>query len=1516
MRKIYAGLFTILISLLAQQAAAQVTVSGGSTAAGNYTTLAQAITALNGAGAPSGPVTVNVTAGHTETSDIPEITFSGTQAAPIVIQKSGTGANPVITRQTPGTIASSTTLGSHGDAIISISGGDYITFDGIDLQTGAGFTTVGLIEYGYYLKKASGTDACKNVTIRNCTITLDKAAVFSFGIHVSNNTGTTTGVTVTSVGGRSENIFLLKNTISNSYGGIQVRGFNAASPYDFYDQNITVGDLTTGGNTITNFGGAANTGYGIYGIYQNNLKISYNTINGGTGTTTNVYGIFTSTGTTSSVDINHNNVTVQHASTTSSLFAINNAMGGSGTSNTVNINDNTVSNCQLTAATSAQFYAIYNTASAFNVNMFNNTVHSNSKGGTGTAFLVYNTSTGASGFANLYNNTVRNNANTGAATMWGVYSNPVSTSTSNVYGNVVHSNTVANSNLYGVAHATSGTGNIYRNKVYGLTATGTSGVVYGLYQVSGATTNWYNNIAGDLFTPDATGTAALAGMHVSGGTTVNISFNTIRLAAVSASATTFGSSALYVASATPSVTSRNNILINTSTASGGTGWLAAAFRYSAAPSTTSYTTASNNNLLFAGTPSANNVIYVEGTTTPANAQQTLAAYKTYISSRDQGSVTEDPSFLSTTGADPNYLHINPAVPTRIESGGVPVAGITTDFDGNPRNASTPDIGADEFTGTAIDEVGPNISATALDNVCTGGNRQITATITDPSGVPTSGQGLPVLYFKINRTGTYAASQATSIGSNQFQFNVGTGANPGDSVFYYIVAQDAASTPNVSVFPSSGASGLTANPPSASTPPTSPLVYAVFAGYTGTNFTVGSGGNYATLTEAITDYNRRCLTGVVTYEITGNIGAGETFPIVIRQNPSTSSANRLVIKPAAGVSATITGAVASGALIVLSGADFVTIDGSNNGTASRNLSVVNTSTTSPTAIALVSLGEGAGATNNIIRNLDISTAGTSSNYGISIGGATPGTAGADNDNNTIQNNNITVASFGIYAVGTAATSTGGNDNLVITGNTTLTTTSTAGTATGIRVGNGLNGTVAQNVVSVSTTGSGAPVGISVETGFLSAVISRNNVGPVTTTATGGYGGRGITIGTGSANSNVTVVNNMVHGVNGSNYFTFNNSSSMGIGVGVVGNSTSTVAVTTGNVNIWFNSVNLYGTYSYTPATLTNVVVTAALYVATGATTLDVRNNIFADTLRNTSATATSKNYALFVAGTNAAFSQINYNDYYVFGSQGVLASVNGVDATTPDALRTATGGDLNSLTVEPQFVSNTDLHLNGNNLNNTGQAIASVPVDFDGQSRIGSTPDIGADEYPQVALPVTLTSITAVQRNSGVQVDWTFSQEINMDRYEVEHSATGNQFRSIGTVASRGNSANEVRYTLLDATPVNGANYYRVKMFDKNGQITYTRIVRVNIGSGKPAVSVYPNPVVGDLISLQLDNLEQGNYNIRLMNSAGQVVAQKQLNHAGGSASESLMLNGNVPAGIYQLNITAEGFNMTKQVLRK
>jgi len=780
----------------------------------NFASFTDAFNALNCA---TGKIVFNVSAGQTFTENPPPLEASGTVTDSIIFRKFGSGANPVIVPASAGTLASSATIGTNGDAILTINGGDYITFDGIDLRTNPGFSSGNdAYEYGYYLKKKSGTDACKNVSIKNAVITLNKA-IQSFGIHISNNSGTTSAITVTSTDGCSENIKVSGNTILNSYGGILAKGYAASSPYDLYDQNIEIG--VGNGNGILDFGGGATAAYGIYTIYQNNIKISNNNITSApTGQTTTLYGIFTSTATNASGDINDNRVTVTGGGTTAIVYAISSNMGATGTSNRIRIFNNNISNCSYPTATSGSLYLLDIGATAFNMEVYGNSITNNKHTPTTTgAMYCLNQSSAVINQIKIYNNTISNNkketGTTGAVYL--LYNiSAAATATNEIYDNVLSgfANTGTTGILYGMYISGGLENRIFRNKIYGLTNTATTGSAYGITLVSGVDNRVYNNFISDINTPTTSSTTEpIRAINIS-STTANstqaISYNTIFLKATS-SGTNFSTTGIYHTTSATATTSvlelNNNIIVNISGAS-GTGYSSVLRRSSA---TLTNFGSSNNNLYYADN-GANHVLFYDGT----NSDLNLVAYQARVAPKESASVTENPSFVNVTSV-PYDLHINPAIATRAESGAVPIAGIVQDIDAEIRSTSLPDIGADEFVGTAIDGVGPTIaySAEPASSICFG-TKAVSATIADASGVNIATGTKPRLWFKkLSENNMLAATNtAASNGwkwvepSNtaspfNFNFDFSLLTSPitgGDNIIYFVVAQDVNTTPNIGV----------------------------------------------------------------------------------------------------------------------------------------------------------------------------------------------------------------------------------------------------------------------------------------------------------------------------------------------------------------------------------------------------------------------------------------------------------------------------------------------------------------------------------------------------------------------------------------------------------------------------------------------------------------------------------------------------------------------------------------------
>ncbi|MBL0358976.1 MAG: T9SS type A sorting domain-containing protein [Chitinophagaceae bacterium] len=168
------------------------------------------------------------------------------------------------------------------------------------------------------------------------------------------------------------------------------------------------------------------------------------------------------------------------------------------------------------------------------------------------------------------------------------------------------------------------------------------------------------------------------------------------------------------------------------------------------------------------------------------------------------------------------------------------------------------------------------------------------------------------------------------------------------------------------------------------------------------------------------------------------------------------------------------------------------------------------------------------------------------------------------------------------------------------------------------------------------------------------------------------------------------------------------------------------------------------------------------------------------------------------------------------------------------------------------------------------------------------------------VPVSFISIKAAQTGNNIAVEWKVASQVNVVHYEIEKSANGRSFSNVGTI----NAGSGSTYNWLDENTVSGNNYYRIKSVDNNGQVKYSEVVKVNIGKGSGAITVSPNPVQSGYMNLQFNNQPAGEYAVRLINNAGQVVYNRTVQHTGGSASQSFALPSALVSGVYQLSVTA------------
>lgn len=175
-----------------------------------------------------------------------------------------------------------------------------------------------------------------------------------------------------------------------------------------------------------------------------------------------------------------------------------------------------------------------------------------------------------------------------------------------------------------------------------------------------------------------------------------------------------------------------------------------------------------------------------------------------------------------------------------------------------------------------------------------------------------------------------------------------------------------------------------------------------------------------------------------------------------------------------------------------------------------------------------------------------------------------------------------------------------------------------------------------------------------------------------------------------------------------------------------------------------------------------------------------------------------------------------------------------------------------------------------------------------------------------------SNIKAYEHQQGVQIDWAVSSEANIDKYLVERSANGTQFTVIGNVAAR-NLSSQASYNFYDATPLAGVNYYRIKSQGVDGRSTYSTIIRLNRDKSSGEFTVYPNPVVNRIVSIQSADLAKGHYYLKLCNAAGPEVYSTILMHNGGAINQTIQLPAGIKAGMYTIQLTGEG---TSRIMNK
>jgi hypothetical protein len=886
------------------------------------------------------------------------------------------------------------------------------------------------------------------------------------------------------------------------------------------------------------------------------------------------------------------------------------------------------------------------------------------------------------------------------------------------------------------------------------------------------------------------------------------------------------------------------------------------------------------------------------------------------------SVNIDPLFASSTNL---RIGLNTLMGL-----GTPISGIMDDIVDSLRS-NPPTIGAFE---NGADITGPEIAYSTLSNPKTLANRVLTdfATITDYSGINTTTSKPRLYYRKSTNANGFGNSPSTNNSSfngwkyaeamdtlSPFDFTIDYsrlfgGVSELDTIMYFVVAEDKSVNLNISGYPNSGFSAIRIDSiMSAPSIPSSYIIdYIPLAG----NYFVGAGQtapNYTTITAAVNALHLRGISAPVVFQLTNATYTtpAETFPITINEIVGTTDSNTITFKPAVGNRLTITGSIAGAGLFNINGTDHLIIDGSNNGTSSQDIYIRNTNTS---GYGIWFQGDlyNQGAQSSTLKNTIIKGGGNSNSYGIIIGGTTSvyswggsilggiGKGGVGHENLLIQNNTI-------YNCVDALVISGQSDaipvvGVKIVGNTIGTdTTSSPNTRNGIYMQFNLSTIIDKNIIknvkNVSSVNNAA--GINVKDYTHSCVISNNIIRGIYATNIIGMGAYGINLDAPGLFM-LVINNNAISDIITSNYSASPFTSRNAYGIRVAGVS---------ELRMFFNTVHLYGQ----PTIGSNLSSSAALFIE-NASGVDIRNNIFSNSM--TGKISGSKHYAFSLLNLPFSYS-FDYNDFIAISSHGVLMadSLTASDVTTLADLKIATSSNVNSVSIDPQFASNTNLTLGTSTLQGLGTPIldtlwlyptyiASFQRDILDSIR-NTPPTIGAYESSPVTVPVKLISFNASVEEQNVVLHWKTASEINNRGFEIERSTDGRSFEKIGFVkgADKSNALRKYNLTDANALATESVLYYRLKQLDFDGKYEYSAIVKVSREHrNATGLEVFPNPY-STQSSLSFTSTLFGRATIELMDLKGEVLSRQIAEVSRGGNTIDIRDAHMMQAGVYIVKLT-------------
>ena len=182
------------------------------------------------------------------------------------------------------------------------------------------------------------------------------------------------------------------------------------------------------------------------------------------------------------------------------------------------------------------------------------------------------------------------------------------------------------------------------------------------------------------------------------------------------------------------------------------------------------------------------------------------------------------------------------------------------------------------------------------------------------------------------------------------------------------------------------------------------------------------------------------------------------------------------------------------------------------------------------------------------------------------------------------------------------------------------------------------------------------------------------------------------------------------------------------------------------------------------------------------------------------------------------------------------------------------------------------------------------------------------------LPVELVSFSVTKSFTGVRLKWMTASELNNDFFDIQRSATGEEFETIFTVAGQGTKKSSTQYEYEDESAPPGNSYYRLKQVDFDGATSFSK-VRMVVLDQNFQFCVYPTVSENGRFEVRLfTNHPNAVVPIQIISDKGSIVLN-QTYQADSTGLLQTTIALDHPPGLYLLSVRV-GMGLREKIILK